>query len=136
MTKWYVPEANSAAALTLRARFRPPLVLTHLHRLELINAWSLKVFRGEISAQAAGEAVACLETDIDEGVWSLPDYDFGAVFTRAEGLSRRHTAAFGTRTLDVLHVAAALELRRREFVTGDDRQARLAAAAGLSVTRL
>ena len=51
-------------------------------------------------------------------------------------LAREHTAALGTRSLDVLHVAAALALRERNFVTGDDRQAKLAAAVGLRVTKL
>ena len=101
ITKWYVPEPNSPAALALRNRFNPPSALTHVHRTELQNAWQLKVYR--------------------------------AVSVR---LAREHTAALGTRSLDVLHVAAALALRERHFVTADDRQAKLAAAVGLRVTKL
>jgi predicted nucleic acid-binding protein len=46
-------------------------------------------------------------------------------------LSREHTITLGTRALDVLHVASALELGVRSFVTYDTRQAALAKAVGL-----
>lgn len=35
ITKRYLPEPDSEAALKLRDRFEPPSPLTHLHRLEL-----------------------------------------------------------------------------------------------------
>ena len=111
-------------------------MLTHLHRLELLTAWRLKIFRGEITAEAAGRAADDLQTDIEAGVWGSPDYDLPAVYASAERLSREHAASLGTWTLDVLHVAAATELGCRQFVTGDERQARLATAAGMKVTRI
>jgi len=43
------------------------------------------------------------------------------------------TARLGTRTLDVLHVATAVTLEMRLFVTYDVRQSDLAKAAGLRV---
>jgi predicted nucleic acid-binding protein len=42
----------------------------------------------------------------------------------------------GTRTLDVLHVASALELGRRQFLTFDLRQQELAVATGLKLVAL
>jgi hypothetical protein len=50
----------------------------------------------------------------------------------ARQLSRRHTAKSGTRTLDILHVAAALVLHAESFYTFDRAQAQLARAAGLA----
>ena len=47
---------------------------------------------------------------------------------------RQHTPSFGTRSLDVLHVASALELKARLFVTYDQKQSRLAGARGLNPT--
>jgi len=44
-----------------------------------------------------------------------------------------HTAALGTRTLDVLHVASAVTLEATHFVSYDRRQVALATAAGLRV---
>jgi len=46
-------------------------------------------------------------------------------------LSRKHTASIGCRSLDVLHVASALELELKNFLTFDRRQQKLAAAAGI-----
>jgi predicted nucleic acid-binding protein len=65
----------------------------------------------------------------------MPPYDLADVHDFAETLVRRHAATLGTRTLDILHVAAALVAGVRDFVTGDRRQASLAEAAGLKVTR-
>jgi predicted nucleic acid-binding protein len=127
---------DSKAALALRRKFRPPCPLTPLHRLELQNAWRLKVFRKELSRDAAEFAADDLQADIDTGVWQLVSCDLAAVFHWAERLSQSHTAVVGSRSLDILHVAFARELGITNFVTGDDRQARLAAAVGLKLTRL
>jgi predicted nucleic acid-binding protein len=50
----------------------------------------------------------------------------------AARLSERHTAATGTRSLDILHVAVGKTLRAAEFVSFDTRQRALAALAGLT----
>jgi uncharacterized protein len=105
--------------------------LTHLHRVELTTAWHLKVFRRELRLDTVVQALADLEHDVEAGVWEPPAYDLGDVHARAERLARRHAAALGTRSLDILHVAAALSLGTSDFVTGDRRQASLAKAAGL-----
>ncbi len=55
------------------------------------------------------------------------------IFERTAELSQMHTPVFGTRALDVLHIAIALELHATEFWTFDERQAKLAQAVGLSV---
>jgi len=70
------------------------------------------------------------------GLWQLPDYDPVDVYSRAESLSRRYTSILGVRSLDILHVATAVVLDASAFVTHDDRQARLAKAAGLRVITL
>ena len=54
---------------------------------------------------------------------------------RATELSRLHTPVVGTRTLDVLHVASAVELGCRTLITYDERQAALARAVKLRVLR-
>jgi predicted nucleic acid-binding protein len=42
----------------------------------------------------------------------------------------------GTRSLDIFHVACALELKSRYFLTFDQRQQKLASAVGLKTVRL
>ena len=61
------------------------------------------------------------------------EYDLSDVFRRAEELSSLHTPKLGARSLDILHVAAAIELSVKAFVTGDGRQAKLASACRLDV---
>ena len=136
ITKWYLPEPDSAGALRVRARFAPPAVLTHLHRVELVTAWHLKVFRREIPREIVEQAWGHVQADVAAGLWTLPVYDLVDVFSRAESISGLHTATLGVRSLDILHVAAALVLGASAFVTHDDRQARLARAVGLRVTTL
>lgn len=136
ITKWYLPEPDSADALRIRARFSPPAVLTHLHRVELVTAWHHKVFRREIARSIVEQAFGHLEADAAAGLLQLPVYDLIDVYSQAEALSHRHTALLGTRSLDILHVAAAVVLAATAFVTNDDRQANLAKAAGLRVTTL
>ncbi|MBM4156595.1 MAG: type II toxin-antitoxin system VapC family toxin [Lentisphaerae bacterium] len=46
------------------------------------------------------------------------------------------TPRMGCRTLDILHVACALQLKPTEFLTFDHRQRKLAAHAGLKVAAL
>jgi hypothetical protein len=56
-----------------------------------------------------------------------------AMDTEAQRLSARWSAKLGTRSLDILQVAAALVLEADSFLTFDDRQKKLAKAAGLVV---
>ncbi len=56
-----------------------------------------------------------------------------ACYTSAD-LASQHAPTLGVRTLDTLHVAAALELKATRFWTFDERQAKLAEAEGLTTT--
>ncbi len=56
--------------------------------------------------------------------------------TEAERLSTSYSENLGTRSMDILHVAAAVVLGLPEFFTFDKRQAALAKAAGLKVRSL
>ncbi|HEX7501743.1 MAG TPA: hypothetical protein VF524_15805 [Polyangia bacterium] len=96
-----------------------------------------EVFRRELSRNIVEQALTHVEDDLAAGIWELPANDLVDVFSRAEALSRRHAATVGARSLDILHVVAALMiLAASAFVTADVRQARLARAAGLRVSTL
>jgi len=55
-------------------------------------------------------------------------------FELCADLARRYGPKLGTRTLDSLHVASALELKAGQFWTFDERQAKLAKAVGLKTS--
>lgn len=84
LTKWHLPEADSAEALALRDRFSPPAFLTSLHRLELANAWQLKIFRDEWVADAIVLAREDLATDIRTGLGHVPVESLAGIYSRAE----------------------------------------------------
>ncbi len=104
-------------------------------KAEIINSIELAVFRRNITAAIAEGALADLASDLTEGRLALADVPWRRALDRAAELSRAYTPRLGTRTLDVLHVASALELGIRAFVTYDERQAALAKAVKLRVVR-
>lgn len=133
LVKMYVQEENSAEALALIRKAELPLPLTHLHEIELSTAIRLKRFRNELSLVEEKEALRLLATDVVEGRLQRPEYDLAMVFHRGEALSARHAAISGARSLDLLHIAAALEINCRRFCSFDERQRRVAAREGLTV---
>jgi predicted nucleic acid-binding protein len=124
----YLTDAHSSEADQLMFEYRSSLVLTPLHELEFSNAVELAVFRRAITATQATKARADFEQDVAH--WTLHPLPVNT-FARAVTLARRHTARRGTRSLDILHVAAALTLGAEAFLTFDHRQHRLAKAEGL-----
>lgn len=108
------------------------LAFTALHDLEVRNA--LRALHGRKSltlAQRQGFE-ALLNEDLIVGRLTAITLDLAAVFSRAAQLSSAHTSRLLCRSLDILHVAAALELGATQLVSGDERQLALASATGLS----
>jgi predicted nucleic acid-binding protein len=77
-----------------------------------------------------------LEDDVAAGRLLQVPLDLYAMFVRGELLSARYASRYLARSLDILQVAAALELECTRFVTLDTRQARLAVACGLKTVDL
>ena len=124
----HLSDAHSSQADQLMFQYHSSLVLTPLHELEFSNAVELAVFRRAITATQATKRRADFDQDVAH--WTLHPIP-GDTFARAVTLARRHTARRGTRSLDLLHVAAALALGAEAFLTFDHRQYRLAKAEGL-----
>jgi predicted nucleic acid-binding protein len=100
--------------------------------MELTNALELRVFRQELTRT---EAVAVRDhflSDLRAGVFQIAELK-PDIWHTAERLARRHTARLGTRTLDILHIAAALTLKPDAFLTFDERERKLARAERLRV---
>lgn len=133
IVKLYVRETTSAEAIRLVGDCEAPYWLTQWQALEVRNAIRLKSFRNEITTAEMAQSIAAFEYDIATGRWQRPVYDLGAIEQKADELSARHSATFGCRTLDIIHVAAAIVIGARQFVTFDARQAAMAKQAGLTV---
>lgn len=133
LVKLYYREPNSADAMALVNNFETPLPLGVWQELEVRTALRSRAFRGELSQAKLQAILQQFDADISGGVFQRTPIDPIAVFDEAERLSARFAATIGCRTLDILHVAAAIVLGAAEFISMDQRQRALAAAAGLRV---
>ena len=127
----YGRDANSAAAIEL-AKSQPTFLVTPLIETEFANAVELRLFRNEWMEGEARMVQDLFDQHQKAGLLqaaSLSD----AIWQEALSLSRRYSRNFGTRTLDVLHVATALILEADVFFTFDKRQRKLAKAIHVPV---
>jgi hypothetical protein len=136
LARLYIHQAGSREMSLWRRKISGPLVVTHHGRIEIINAICRGIFVGHLRQKAASEALADLASDFADGRLQQAEILWRAALNRAAELNRDHTPTLGTRSLDVLHVACALELRTRYFFTFDEKQQRLASVAGLKVIEL
>lgn len=127
----YVPEQFSDTARAV-IRNAGQVPFTALHRLEVPNAFELLVGRKLLTKDEGRAVHGQLREDLEHQRLLAMVLDFAIVFTEAAELSRRHTSTLLTRSLDLLHVAAAHALRCSRFVSADDRQLALAKASGLT----
>ena len=115
------------------------LPVVWLHRLEVPNAFEQHIFawrslgQTRVTAEMAAAAHARFEEDsanpaslLRMATISLPDLE-----RQFHDLSRRHTARYGFRTYDLLHVSSALLLNCDTFWSFDEKANKLAALEGL-----
>ena len=128
----YSADSNWAAASSTMEVSSGECFVTTLGELEVVNAFGLRVFRKEVSAAQAQESVIDFEKDLRDGALQLRGVSDG-IFERARQLSRQTTSKFGTRTADLLHVAAALELGTDYLYSFDQQQRKLARTVHLKL---
>ena len=136
LVKLYVREESSDAVARFLAARGEAVIVNDLHELEIRNALRLKRFRDEIGNEQLAASMAMLASDLAAGRLIRGGIDWGSVCAEAERLSAAMTAAVGVRTIDLLHVAAALDRRASGLVSLDHRQRAAARASGLDVVEL
>ena len=130
---FYGLDGHSAQAVAMARSLDEPLTLTALHRFEFENAQRLAVFRGLVMREDANRRLAALDADIAAGSVVLAPHEPASLVEAARKLSARFTETLGQRAMDILLVAAAVELGATAFLTFDARQQKLAKAVGLRV---
>lgn len=129
----YVSEQFSDAARdAVRAVARVPF--TALHELEVFNAFERLVGAGAITLGQCLAVQDQLREDLDSQRLTRLSLNLDRLFLDASELSRAYTSRFLTRSLDLLHIAAAHAAGCTAFVSADDRQLAVAKATGLAVT--
>ncbi len=109
-----------------------PLPFWEIQEMELTNACRLKAFWGDISTAEANAQIERMASRLHRGQYFVPEIDRGALMNAFRMLSHQ-TPQFGCRSMDILHVACALQLLPRWFISYDHRQRALANHAGLTV---
>ena len=133
VVKLYVDEKDSRKVSHWLKQNDEAIPWTAFHELEFTNALHLKEFRGEITPDESRLIRARFTEHEQRGVYYSPGLDWAEVFGRAVDLSAKHTIKTGSRSLDILHVAAALLLEANRFLTFDERQSRLASLEQMSI---
>jgi predicted nucleic acid-binding protein len=128
----YVPNDHTAAALRHRARTgRQPILFTPLHRLELRTTVRQCAYTGLIRPTDARRVLRHIEEDLADETLIHEPVDWTESLRRAEALAERLAWTKSCRSLDLWHVAIALEIQAVNFVTFDKDQFVLAQSAGL-----
>lgn len=136
---FYRQQDNSPQAAVLFSTLTEALPVSGLLLYEFrqsirFQVWLYARDKSKGCPQAVGDrALTDLQSDLDTGAVVMVPADWPDVHRLAESLSKRHTATGGHRSLDVLHVATALHLGARDFLTFDTNQRQLALAAKLKV---
>jgi predicted nucleic acid-binding protein len=131
--KLYVQEPNSSVVTAILRGYSPPLFLTDLLEMELVNALNGKVNRRELTESERDQSLLDFRHDVASGFWERPALRTANLRSRVVALSEKLTPALGTRTLDLWHLAAALELGCTDFLSFDKKQRIAAAAEGMTV---
>jgi len=128
----YVTERFSKPARrALRAV--PQVPYTQLHELEVPNAFELLVGRAVMTREECQVIRVQLHDDIENQRLVRLSLDLDRVFADADELSRLYSSKCLSRSLDLLHVAAARVATCTIFISADDRQLAVAKATGLAV---
>ncbi len=136
-----LPESERADRLLAEARRgeSPPLPVTWLHRMELVNAFEFSVWLARqgghraVSPQQAAVALAMFQEDLAARTFLHPAApDLATLHSLFDEISVRHTARHGFRTYDILHVVSARLLDCDAFFSFDPRARKLAVLEGLA----
>lgn len=135
LLKLYIREQGSELVQSRVASQDHPLPIWEIQKAELINALRLKVFWNEITLEQVETQIALFENRLKRGLYAFPEIDRDSLMKCVLCLGAE-TPRLGCRTMDIFHVACAVEIGASEFLSFDQRQNDLATHAGLKLTPL
>jgi len=104
-----------------------------LNEIELCNAVYRGLGRRLYDKGTCTAVLRQISADKASGILSPRPLESEILFKRAMDLSKRFTVVHQSRTLDLLHVAAALEFKASTLASFDRRQRQLATGVGLDL---
>ncbi len=129
----YKLEITSERAAALMAKQTQSVRMSQLGEIEFTNALQLAVFRKELTPRQAMLKKRLFQEDVANGIFTIVPVPAATLFAKTAELADRYSARLGTRSLDLMHIAAALLLGAETFFSFDERQLKAAKAEGLKV---
>jgi predicted nucleic acid-binding protein len=130
----YVEDAHSAAARRFMVKLGEPVAMTPFNDFEFAQALRLALHRKLLGTGDVAVAEASFGRDRTEGFFLDSTLTLTAVLKRARSLAVKHTGAAGCRSMDLLHVASALEEKATHLLSFDSPQKKLAQLEGLKTS--
>ncbi len=127
----YGNDANTSRATAWLRSHSIPLTLSAFNEYELGNVLRFAEFQERIAPGDAALFWAEYEADCATGRIVVHPCNLAEVIAEATRISSGHTLAAGHRSFDILHVAAALNMKAKQFLTFDANQKKLARSEGL-----
>ena len=134
LVRLYVREERSDHVARLVANRAEAIIVNGLHALAVGDALRPKRFREEIDDEQLSASMSMVTGDLASGRLIRSGVDWQSVYVEAERLSVAATTEVGVRTIDLVHVAAALVRGASWLVSLDRRQRAAAGLAGLAMT--
>jgi predicted nucleic acid-binding protein len=135
LLKLYIREHGSEVVQARVASQYLPLPIWEIQEAELINALRLKAFWQEITPAQVETQIGFFDDRRKRGLYLFPEIQRSSLMNTFRRLSME-TPRLGCRTMDIFHVACAVEVAATEFLSFDQRQNALATHAGLNLTTL
>ena len=130
--KLFLNEEGSTTVYKIVTSQDYPIPVWDLQEMEMLNAFQFKIFLGQMTPEDAEFQTATFDKSKAQGHYFFPEINRPELSYTFRELSKK-TAELGCRTLDIMHVACALQLEPTAFISFDQRQRTLASRAGLNV---
>lgn len=127
----YIEDTHSSRTFAQLAHLKRPFKIGSLLYFELRHSLHFAVARKGMPPEIGLGAISDLDNEIANGDVLLIPCDWELVHQTANRIDAQYTLQKGYRALDILHVATALALGAKEFLTFDQTQSQLAKAEGL-----
>jgi predicted nucleic acid-binding protein len=126
----YHCDAHSAAARKYSIQHSSSLSLSPFNRFELYNAFRFSEFCGALPKNKSELYIASFERDLRTGYFIEIGCNLASILAEAHHVSSQYTREKGYRAFDIIHIATALHLGAKIFLTFDQKQRILAKSQG------
>jgi predicted nucleic acid-binding protein len=138
-TSWWISckcrrDTRHLAALKLfDLNLEAEVLWTPWQRVEVFNTFCQAERSGLLAKGESRQVIRLLEQEVRMGYWSHIEFDWTDAVRTAGELRAEHSLGLVVRSMDLFHVAIAIEVGAEAFLSFDEDQIALARAAGLTV---